>query len=99
MEPWHRARFDVPQAARSHHQIASAAQIIDEAPELRQIVRIVRIRHYDEWCFGLGDAALQRVAVAAARFGDDSRAGAARDFRGTVTGAVVDYQKFAGNPP
>jgi hypothetical protein len=98
MQPRHCAGLDAAVSPRTHHQVVARAELIDELAQVGQVVRFVGIGHYDEAPASLLDPVSQCVSIASIGFSDDSRAGAPRDLRRAITGSIVDYHYFAGDP-
>ena len=77
-------------------EVVAVAQLLDELRQLEEVVAVVSVAHDDEAAARGGDAALQRVAVAAARDTSTTRAPRRRgDLLRAVGAAVVGDDDLA----
>jgi hypothetical protein len=94
--PRHGARLD-PVHAVAHHEVGARLELGQEARDLVEVVRQVRVAHDDVAAAGGREAGQVRASVAAARLVHDARSGRRRELGAAVLGCVVGDDHLAGN--
>jgi len=94
--PRHGAGLDAAEEAVAHDEVVAFAEFLYEAAGVGEVVGAVGVAHEDEAATGGGDAALEGAAVSFLGYADDAGAEARGDLLGTVGGAVVGDDHFAG---
>jgi len=92
---WHRARFDAPREAITHHQFVSGAKLLHKGHQGHEIVAAVRITHDDIAAIRRFDPVPQRVAVATLRDINDPRTAFLGNLLRSIGAAVIRDQNLA----
>ena len=91
----HRPRLDFAAEPIAQTEVRPAAELLDEAANVREVVGIVGVAHDDELAAGLVEAAPQGVAVTFEMVRDDPRPRRLGDLDAVVGRAVIDDHHFA----
>ena len=96
VEPGHRPVVDAMEAV-AHDEVAPTIELVDEARNIAEVVRQVRVAHHDVVTPCGGESGEIRVAVSAARLLHDTRTYRPCEIAAAVGRPVVDDDHLSGN--
>src|SRR6185295_10736347 len=91
MQIRHRTRLDSPKKTVAHHQVIAISQLIDERPEVGEVITVIRVAHDHVFTASGSNASHQGIAVSLSLNLNHSRTQRPGNLLRTISAAVVSY--------